>query len=51
MLYDESFSTFLLVYFIILAVVLIWGIVSYVLRSLSLFEIGKRRGVRFYGLA
>lgn len=48
---DDFFAVFALVYFVILAIALTFGIVSYVLRSISLFKIGKRRGVRLYGLA
>lgn len=49
---DSAFLTvFALVYLIILVIALIFSIVSYVLRSISLFKIGKRRGVRLYGLA
>lgn len=51
-MYNDEFATvFLIVYLVILGLALIFGIVAYVLNSLSLFTVGKRRGVRFYGLA
>lgn len=48
---DEFFKAFALVYLIILAVAAIFGFVSYILRSISLYDISRRRGVRFHGLA
>lgn len=48
---DDFFKVFALAYLIILAFAAIFGFVSYILRSISLFDVGRRRGVRFYGLA
>lgn len=51
MYYNEEDVIIGVVVLVILGLILAFGILSYVLCSLSLFQVGKRRGVRLYGLA
>ena len=47
----EEIAPFLAVFAILLGVLLLWGIVSYIIRSLSLYRLGKSAGISAYGLA
>lgn len=48
---DETFVTILLVILAVWLLCLLWALAQYILRSISLFSIAKRRGIPNYGLA
>lgn len=48
---ESIISTILSVLAVVLAVVFLVGIVFYILRAVALYNLGKNRGVRLYGLA
>ena len=51
MIGGSVFAAFMAVYIIILLIASMFGIVSYVFRSLGVYTLAKRRGIENYGLA